>query len=175
MSTKTHYDRTARWLHWAMAAMILAMIFIGVGMVASLESRPWLIELHRPLGLLVLVLATWRLWHRRRHRPPPLPDTVPPLQARVARASHVLLYALMFAMPLLGWAMSSAGGYLVTLPGGWVLPALVSPDAALYTALRSAHGVLGYAFFGLILLHLSGALYHAWVRRDGVFEAMTGK
>lgn len=169
---KTHYDRTARWLHWAMAAMILAMIFIGVGMVASLESRPWLIDLHRPLGLLVLVLAVLRLWHRWRHPPPALPDSMPALQARVARASHYFLYAMMFAMPLLGWAMSSAGGYLVTLPGGWVLPALASPDPALYTALRIAHGVLGYAFFGLILLHLSGALYHAWVRRDGVFASM---
>lgn len=172
MSTKTHYDRTARWLHWAMAAMILAMIFIGVGMVASLEARPWLLALHRPLGLLVLVLAAWRLWHRWRHPAPALPDSVPALQARAARASHVLLYALMFAMPLLGWAMSSAGGYGVVLPGGWVLPSLAPQDAALYTTLRTAHGVLGYAFFGLILLHLSGALYHAWVRRDGVFEAM---
>lgn len=172
MDTKTHYDRTARWLHWAMAAMILAMIFIGVGMVTSLELRPWLLDLHRPLGLLVLVLAVWRLWHRRRNPPPALPDSVPALQARVARASHVFLYALMFAMPLLGWAMSSAGGYLVTLPGGRVLPSLAPQDAALYTSLRCAHGVLGYAFFGLILLHFSGALYHAWVRRDGVFESM---
>ena len=174
MANHTHYDRTARWLHWVMAAMILAMIFIGVGMVASLESRPWLLALHRPLGLLVLVLAVVRLWHRWRHPPPPLPYSVPALQARIARASHVFLYLLMFAMPLLGWAMSSAGGYPVTLPGGWVLPVLASPDAALYTALRTAHGVLGYAFFGLILLHLSGALYHAWVRRDGVFESMRG-
>ncbi|WP_290888741.1 cytochrome b [Arenimonas sp.] len=172
MSTKTHYDRTARWLHWAMAAMILAMIFIGVGMVASLEARPWLLALHRPLGLLVLVLAAWRLWHRWRHPAPALPDSVPALQARVARASHVLLYTLMFAMPLLGWAMSSAGGYGVALPGGFVLPALAPQDAALYSWLRCAHGALGYAFFGLILLHLSGALYHAWVRRDGVFESM---
>lgn len=172
MDAKTHYDRSARWLHWAMAAMILAMIFIGVGMVASLEARPWLVELHRPLGLAVLVLAVLRLWHRRRHAPPPLPDTVPPLQARAARASHGLLYTLMFAMPLLGWAMSSAGGYPVVLPGGWVLPALAPQDAALYTWLRGAHGVLGYAFFGVILLHLAGALYHAWVRRDGVFESM---
>ncbi|HEU0153257.1 MAG TPA: cytochrome b [Arenimonas sp.] len=172
MDTRTHYDRTARWLHWTMAAMILAMIFIGVGMVASLESRPWLLALHRPLGLLVLALATWRLWHRWRHPAPALPDSVPAPQARLARTSHVLLYALMFTMPLLGWAMSSAGGYPVALPGGAVLPALAPQDAALYTFLRSAHGVLGYAFFGLILLHLSGALFHAWVRRDGVFESM---
>ncbi len=175
MQDKTHFDRTARWLHWAMAAMIVAMLFIGVGMVASLELRPWLLDLHRPLGLAVLVLAIFRLWHRYRNPPPPLPDSLPPLQARAARLSHGAFYALMFAMPLLGLAMSSAGGYVVTLPGGWVLPSLVSQDPALYTWLRGAHGVLGYALFALVLVHLAAALYHAWVRRDGVFQAMTGR
>ena len=174
MQDRKHYDRTARWLHWSMAAMVLAMLFIGVGMVASLELRPWLIDLHRPLGLLVLALAVVRLWHRRRNPPPPLPDSVSAPQAAAARAAHVVFYLLLFAMPLLGWAMSSAGGTLVTLPGGWLLPPLAPQDPALYTWLRGAHGVLGYALFGLVLVHLAAALHHAWVRRDGVFEAMSG-
>ena len=172
---RNQFTRTARWLHWSMAAMILAMLFIGVAMVASLELRPWLIDLHRPLGLLILLLALLRLRHRRRNPPPPLPESLPRLQARLAGASHVALYALMFAMPVLGWAMSSAGGYPVTLPMGLTLPPLAPKDAAIYTALRGAHGVLGYAFFALVLAHVAGALHHAWVRRDGVFEAMTGK
>ena len=172
---RTYFTRTARWLHWSMAVMILAMLFIGVAMVTSLELRPWLIDMHRPLGLLILLLALVRLRHRRRHPPPPLPDTLPKLQARIAGASHMALYALMFAMPLLGWAMSSAGGYVVTLPFGGHMPPLAPQDPALYTVLRGAHGVLGYAFFALVLAHVAGALLHAWVRRDGVFEAMTGK
>ena len=173
MDTRNHYTRTARWLHWAMAAMILSMIFVGVAMVALLELRPLLLDIHRPLGLLVLALAVLRLWHRRRHPPPALPADLPAPQAFAARTSHGLLYALMFAMPLLGWAMSSAGGYLVTLPGGGVLPSPIPADPALYSALRTAHGVLGYAFFTVILAHVAGALHHAWVRRDGVFAAMT--
>lgn len=172
---RTHFTRTARWLHWSMAAMILAMLFIGVAMVTSLELRPWLIDMHRPLGLLILLLALVRLRHRRRNPPPPLPDSLPTLQARIAGASHVALYALMFAMPLLGWAMSSAGGYVVTLPLGGHVPPLAPQDPVLYTLLRGAHGVLGYAFFALVLAHVAGALHHAWVRRDGVFEAMSGK
>lgn len=174
-SDRTHFTRTARWLHWSMAAMILAMLFIGVAMVTSLELRPWLLDLHRPLGLLVLLLAFVRLWHRRRNPPPALPASLPPLQARLARASHVALYILMFAMPLLGWAMSSAGGYVVSLPFGFALPPLAPRHPAIYTVLRGAHGVLGYAFFAIVLVHVAGALHHAWVRRDGVFEAMTGK
>ena len=97
MDVRNHYSRTARWLHWAMAAMILSMIFVGVAMVASLVLRPLLLDIHRPLGLLVLVLAVLRLWHRRRHPPPALPADLPAPQAFAARASHGLLYALMFA------------------------------------------------------------------------------
>lgn len=171
----TPYTRIARWLHWSMAAMILAMLFIGVAMVGSLALRPWLIDLHRPLGLLILLLALVRLRHRRRHPPPLLPASLPRLQARIAAASHAALYALMFAMPLLGWAMSSAGGYPVTLPFGVALPPLAPRHPALYTVLRGAHGVLGDAFFALVLAHIAGALHHAWVRRDGVFTGMTGK
>lgn len=174
MAPRTQFTRTARWLHWSMAAMVLAMLFIGVAMVASLEDRPWLLELHRPLGLLILLLAVLRMWHRRRNPPPPLPADLPRWQARIAGLSHVALYTLMFAMPLLGWAMSSAGGYVIVLPGGWVLPPLAPQDPTVYTGLRAAHGALGYAFFTLILAHLAGALFHAWVRRDGVFRTMAG-
>ena len=172
---RTPYTRTARWLHWSMAAMILAMLFIGVAMVTSLELRPWLLDIHRPLGLLVLLLALGRLRHRRRNAPPTLPGDLPRLQARIAGASHVALYALMFAMPVLGWAMSSAGGYVVSLPLGGHMPPLAPQDPTLYSLLRSAHGLLGHAFFALVLAHVAGALHHAWVRRDGVFEAMSGK
>ena len=63
------FDRVARLLHWTMALMILAMLFIGVAMVASVSQRPWLIALHRPLGAAILLLAIWRLIHRLRHRP----------------------------------------------------------------------------------------------------------
>lgn len=172
---RTHFTRTARWLHWSMAAMVLVMLFIGVAMVTSLEHRPSLINIHRPLGLLILPLALIRLRHRRRNPPPALPDDLPRLQARIAASSHLLLYALLFAMPLLGWAMSSAGGYLITLPFGLTLPPLAPRGPGIYSLLRSAHGVLGYALFALVLAHIAGALHHAWVRRDGVFETMTGK
>lgn len=169
---KTQFDRTARWLHGSMALMILAMLFLGVGMVASLTLRPLLLEIHRPLGVAIGVLALLRLWHRWRHPAPPLPAALAGWQALAARASHWLLYALMLAMPLLGWAMSSAGGYPVVLPLGVVLPPLAPQDPALYAALRWAHGAFGYGLFALVLVHLSAALQHAWVRRDGVFEAM---
>lgn len=169
------FDRTARALHWTMAAMLLSMFFIGVAMVASVSARPWLLAIHRPLGIAILALAGWRLAHRLRHPPPALPAGLPGWQARAARASHWLLYASMLAMPLIGWAMLSAAGLPVILAEGLRLPPLLAPDPVLYAWLRDAHGWLARAFFALVLLHLSAALHHAWIRRDGVFAAMAGR
>lgn len=166
------FDALARTLHWAMALMILAMLFVGAAMVASLSGRPWLLDLHRPLGIAILVLAVLRLVHRLRHPPPPLPDSLPRWQQSAAHASHWLLYGLMLAMPLLGWALLSAAGDPVRMAGDWVLPPIAPRDPALYAALRWAHGALGYALFATSLVHMSAALRHAWVLRDGVFDAM---
>ncbi len=172
MNTSTHFNLTARVLHWLMAAMILAMLFIGVGMVASISQRPWLIDLHRPLGIAILLLVIVRLGNRLRHAPPPLPADLPAWQTFAAKASHWVLYGLMFAMPLLGWATVSAAGYPVTMFAGFQLPPIAPHDATLYAWLRDAHGWLARLLFATVMLHLSAALYHAWVRKDGVFQAM---
>lgn len=167
-----HFNLLARVLHWSMAVMILAMLFIGVTMVASLHLRPLLIDLHRPLGVAIGVLALLRLYNRLRHRPPPLPADLPAWQATAARLSHWLLYALMLAMPLIGWAMLSAGGYPIVFWQGLHLPPIVPHTPLLYAALRTAHGVLAYVLFATVLAHVGAALFHLWVRRDGVFQAM---
>ena len=172
MNHDGHFNLLARVLHWTMALLILAMLFIGVTMVSSIHLRPMLIDLHRPLGILIGLLALLRLYNRLRHRPPPLPADLPAWQAFAAKASHWLLYALMLAMPLIGWAMLSAGGYPIVLGAGLHLPPIAPHTPALYATLRSAHGLLAWLLFATVLLHLGAALYHAWVRRDGVFAAM---
>jgi len=171
----TPFTLTARVLHWLMAPLIIVMLCIGVLMVASLTLRPALIALHRPLGLAILLLALARLVWRWRHPPPPLPAELPRWQTRAARASHWLLYTLMLALPLIGWAMLSAGGYPIPLAFGLTLPAIVPHHPALYAGLHLAHVVLAWGFAGLVLLHLAGALHHAFIRKDGVFSAMTPK
>jgi len=172
MNRPRHFNLPARLLHWSMAAAILAMLFIGAGMVVSLRYRVPLLDLHRPLGLAILLLAVVRLVNRLRHAPPPLPDDLPRLQVWAAKASHWLLYALMFAMPLIGWAMLSAGAYPVVLFKGVNLPAILPHSPVMYGILRPLHGVLAYLLFFTILAHIGAALFHAWVRRDGVFGQM---
>lgn len=172
MNRPRHFNLLARVLHWSMALAILAMLFIGAAMVVSLQHREQLLDLHRPLGLAILLLALVRLANRLRHAPPPLPDDLPRIQVWAATASHWLLYALMLAMPLIGWAMLSAGAYPVELFKGVNLPAILPHSPQLYGMLRPLHGVLAYVLFFTILAHLGAALYHAWIRRDGVFGQM---
>ena len=165
----------ARLLHWLMALMVIAMLFIGAGLAASVSERhEWLIHLHKPLGIAILVLVIVRLAVRFSTRQPPLPSDLPLWQVLAAKASHLVLYGLMLVLPLLGWAMISAAGDPVMLSSSVQLPALVAADAPLFALLRKAHGYLAYLLFLTVLLHLAAALFHGLIRRDGVLHSMTG-
>ena len=174
MSTQpTHFVLLARLLHWLMALMIIAMLFIGAGMVTSVSQRhEWLIHLHKPLGIAILLLVVVRLLVRFSTRQPPLPADLPGWQVMAAKASHVLLYALMLVLPVLGWAMISASGEPVMLSNTLQLPSILPADAQVFALLRKAHGYLAYLLFLTVLLHLAAALFHGWVRRDGVLQSM---
>jgi cytochrome b561 len=162
-----------RTLHWVMAVCILAMLFIGVGMVSTIAPEYLtLVGIHKPLGILILILALIRLVVRLRYGAPPLPLDLPEPMKLAAYLSHYALYALMIAMPLIGWAMLSAADYPVTLWHSIWLPQIVPQSASLHTLLWNAHFYLAFLFFALILMHLAAGLFHGLVRRDGVFDTM---
>jgi len=162
-----------RLLHWAMAIAILAMLFIGVGMVSTLAPAYLpLIATHRTLGIVILVLAVVRLGLRWRHGAPPLPAGMPAPMRLAAHLSHYAFYVLMLGMPLIGWAMMSAAAYPIVLLGLIRLPPILPQNDALHTLLWNAHVYLAFAFFALVVMHVAAALYHALIRRDGVFETM---
>lgn len=167
------FATSARIVHWLMAVLIVAMLFVGIGMVSTIShAREVLLAWHRPLGIAILLLVIVRLLIRLTHRPPPLPAHLPGWQRLAAHASHLLLYALMLAMPLVGWAMLSAGGFPILLGGGLRLFPIAPQSLPLYGLLRTLHTVLAFALFGTFLLHLAAALMHALVYRDGVFRSM---
>jgi cytochrome b561 len=169
------FSGVQRVLHWLMAIMVLAMLFIGVSMVSTLKPRFLiLISIHKPLGIAILALALLRLAVRLRLGAPPLPDDLPRTQALAAKLSHVVLYALLLVTPLVGWGMLSAGGYPIVLYDPLHLPAILPQDDQLYAILRATHTVLAYMFLATILLHVAAAFFHALIRRDGVFRAMVG-
>ena len=162
-----------RLLHWLMAICIIAMFFIGVGMVSTITPKYLpLISIHKSLGATILILALIRLAVRYHYGAPPLPADLPEPIKLAAQLSHYALYGLMVVMPLLGWGMLSAAAYPVVLFGGWHLPAILPQSDSLHALLWDAHFYLAFAFFAVVLLHVAAALFHALVRRDGVFEAM---
>ena len=162
-----------RLLHWLMAVGILAMLFIGVGMVSTTMPKYLpLVAIHKSLGIAILVLALIRLAVRLRYGAPALPADLPEPMKLAAHLSHYALYALMIGMPLLGWAMLSAAAYPVVVFGGIYLPQILPQSDSLHTWLWDAHFYLAFAFFALVLMHVAAALFHALIRRDGVFETM---
>jgi len=174
MNASNAFHPVARVLHWTMAVLILTMLFVGVGMVSTVsEKHEWLLAIHKPLGAAIFILALIRLGFRLRHPPPPLPADMPPLMRFLAHASHWVLYALMLALPLVGWAMLSAGGYPISLGGPLHLPPLLPANYAAFAWLREAHRYLAYLLFFTVLGHMSAALYHGLIRRDEVLPSMT--
>jgi cytochrome b561 len=166
------FPLVSRILHWTMAAMVLAMLFIGIAMVASLSDYHRLVAIHKPLGILILVLVTIRLVNRLLNPPPPLPPAMPAIERLAINTSVAMLYTLMFALPLVGWAMLSAADYPIALYRSLSLPPILSPDPALYSVLRTAHSALALLLFVTFIAHFSGAMMHALIIRDGVFESM---
>jgi len=156
-----------------MAIGILSMLFIGVGMVSTIGRQyvPLLVT-HKTLGIILLILAVIRLAVRFMFGAPPLPADLPVPMKLAAQMSHVGLYFLMIAMPLIGWAMLSAAAYPMVLYGGIRVPAILPQNAMLHTLLWKAHFYLAFAFFALVLMHLAAGLYHGLVRRDGVLQTM---
>jgi cytochrome b561 len=163
---------SSRILHWVMAAMIVAMFFIGVSMVASLVEYHTLVSIHRPLGIAVLLVAIVRLINRQLQPLPPFLETMSTWERRVATASERALYTLMFALPLVGWGMLSAARVPVVMAGSVVLPPILPQSTALYTVLRTAHTLLAYLFFFTFMGHLSAVLFHTIVLRDGLLRRM---
>lgn len=162
----------SRLLHWAMAALVIAMLFIGVVMVASPDHYAVLRSVHQPLGALILVLVVIRFANRLLHRSPPHPPTMGRLERLAATGSEYLMYALMFAQPLVGWGMLSASGTPVVLYGPLHLPAVLPADQSLYATLRATHTVLAYLLFAAFTAHLCAVLFHTLVRRDRLLGRM---
>jgi cytochrome b561 len=169
------YDATLRILHWAMAAIILAAIALGV--VAALlprgvSPRVELLTIHKSLGMTALVLVVLRVLWRLSVGAPPDSAALGVLTRVGAHAAHIALYALMIAMPVTGYVASVAGGHDAPWFGLFEFPALVAKNEALAHRAGFAHYWLAWAIGAVLALHLAGAAWHAWVKRDDIFSRM---
>jgi len=167
------YSLTAIVIHWLAALMILCAIAMGVYMT-GLPMSPARLKLynwHKWLGVTILVLSFVRLGWRATHRPPA--DLPMPLwQRRAAHISHGLMYALFFAVPLVGWTYSSASGFSVVVFGILPLPDLVAPDKALADVLKSLHAGLALTLGAVIALHFAAVIKHQLLNKHDILSRM---
>ncbi|MBI5642935.1 MAG: cytochrome b/b6 domain-containing protein [Deltaproteobacteria bacterium] len=173
-NAKGGYTLTAITLHWACAALIVSAFALGEyleGLALSpLKLR--LFSYHKWTGVTVFFLAAFRLAWRAYHPAPPLPEEAPPWERSAAKAAHLALYALMFAIPLTGWLMSSAHGFQTVYAGILPIPDLLSKNKETAKQLEFIHSTLNKALLVIFVLHLAAALKHHFKDRDDVLKRM---
>lgn len=172
------YSDMQKFWHWLMAVALGVALASGIymgGMPLS-PAKLQLISYHKWLGICILGVAFARLLNRLIHKAAPLPPHVTqtmPLWQRLAHtANTVLMYALFFAIPLLGWLMSSARGFPVVLFGILPLPDSIPVNRELGTTLDQAHEILAYTLAALIAVHLLAVTKHQLAAKDGVLWRM---
>jgi len=170
----SRYTTTAISLHWLIAIGIAGTFSLGVYM-HELPLSPTKLQLyswHKWAGVTLFALIVLRLLWRATHAAPPLPADTPPMQRLAAAATHWVLYALMIAVPVSGWLMSSAKGFQTVWFGIVPLPDLVTKNAELGDFLKEVHETLNLTMLGLVLLHAAAALKHHFIDRDDVLTRM---
>lgn len=181
-NSSERYGSVAMALHWTIAGAMIALLAIGAVMVrltpgSSLQFEIY--QLHKSLGISVLALGLLRLVWRLFDPAPPLPNTLRRWEAALARVTHLGFYALMIALPLSGWMMVSASVWNIptVVFGAFTLPHLpvlasLQDKKPVEDALKEVHEALAIGMFGLLLLHVAGALKHHFVLRDDTLARM---
>jgi cytochrome b561 len=172
-STPARYTTTAVALHWVLALALLGSFSLGLYM-ADLPLSPQRLKLynwHKWAGITILTLSFVRLMWRLTHKPPE-DVAMSDWQRKAAHATHTLLYLLFFAVPLVGWAYSSAAGFPIVVYGVLPLPDFVPVDKALAEAIKPWHAGLAWTMAVLVLFHAAAALKHQFVDRDDLLARM---
>lgn len=169
----TRYSHPAIAFHWLLALAITGSFSVGIYM-SDLPFSPMRLKLynwHKWAGITIMALSAARLLWRLARRPPaPLP--MPAWQRHTAHVTHTALYLLFFAVPLSGWAYSSAAGFPVVVYGVLPLPDFVPVDRALAEWLKGTHKVLTITLSLFVVGHVAGALKHQFIDRDGLLSRM---
>ena len=171
------YTSTAMLLHWAMAIGLVAMFLFGLYM-ADLPLSPTKLKYyswHKWAGVTAFLLVVIRLSWRIANRPPALPESMPRLMQWAAHAGHFALYALMIAIPLSGWLMSSAKGFQTVYFGVLPIPDLLDKNKEIGDLLALVHKSLNLLFIAVLAGHIGAALKHHFIDKDDILTRMLPK
>ncbi len=173
-NTTRRWGAIAQLLHWLVVLLIIAQFTLAL-MADDLPAgmkKLVLLSRHKSIGITILGLVFLRLGWRWANLTPTLPATLKPYERVLARGTHLLLYVLLFAIPLTGWTMSSARGFPVSWFGFFQLPDLVPKNKALYEVLGSTHETLAWTLVAVVALHIGAALKHHFMLKDDVLRRM---
>lgn len=168
------YTGVAIGLHWLIGLMILGSFGVGLYMV-DLSLSPTKLRLyswHKWAGVTIFTLVLIRCLWRITHAVPALPAEMPKWQRLAAEASHYLLYALMIAIPLSGWLMSSAKGFQTVYFGVLPIPDLLVKNEALGETLALVHKFLNFTMIAIVIVHVAAALKHHFIDKDDILRRM---
>lgn len=176
-NTHEQYGAVAVLLHWLMALFLAGLIALGLYMVSLPDvgfdkKKITLIIYHKELGLVALALMVLRLAWRFSNVIPRLVEDLPDWQKIAARFVHLCFYALMLALPITGWLMSSAAAIPVSFLGLFTLPDIVQKDDYLFQVFIGIHKALGYALIAFISVHVGAALRHHFIQKDETLRRM---
>lgn len=177
-NTPEAFGLLTRLLHWAVAVLILFLIWLGWYMVDLSYYDRWYndsLHWHRALGLLVLALALIKLGWQWHSPPPHAAASLKPWERSAARVMHRLLFGMMLGVPITGYLISTSAGKNIPLFAGLELPALIEVDARLRDLAIELHFWLAYATLFLAAGHAAAALKHQFVNRDGTLAKMLWK
>ena len=177
MNRVLRYAAPARGLHWLTSLLVLGIVIPAGVWIKYFEPadeafKLRLYNVHESVGVIVFVLVLLRLVYRWRNPPPPLPADTPAFVRIAAHAVHLALYALLLLMPIGGFLATNAWGFPLSVFGVLPLPSPVGKDEALAKVFSFLHWSGAIAIGALILGHIVGALYHHFVRRDGLIRRM---
>lgn len=172
------YDPVTRRLHWANAILALITIMLAWCLVGAPRHDPvrvWLLVLHGSFGIAILaVMLLWAGW-RLRHTAPPLRPMLCWFEVIVAYVTQGAMFLLFIAMPITGYLSLAAAGKPMSLFGIATIPPLVPESGSLSQAAIALHLLGEILIYGLVALHMSAALMHGFIRRDGILERMLGR
>jgi cytochrome b561 len=177
MTNQQRYSTIAIAIHWAIALLMIFMVFFGEELMEVEDegeiAGTFLPSLHISIGVAILVLSLARLAWRLAHSPPPLPATMKRWEAGLSHATHITFYLLMIGIPVLGWLATPE--FLRDEPTmaamsafGFGLP--VAPDLGIDAA--EFHEIGSNIAMVLIILHVLAALKHQFVDGDGLLRRM---
>ncbi len=173
-NSATHWGLLSRLLHWFMAVAILFMFTVGITMI-NMRLSPMKLEMfiiHKSTGMLLLLLVAIRLIWRILNPAPRPSKHLSRLHKNVASIVQMLMYTLLFAIPISGWVINSASNFPLKWFGFFEIPPITNPNIMIEDYAKTAHFIFICMLGSLIVLHISAAIHHHWIKRNDVLKRM---